>query len=281
MSTYLVLGGSGKTGRRTVDRLTAAGHTARPASRNPGPGRPGVEPVRDDWADEATHGPALAGADAVYVVPPALRSDHPPMIAALAARAGEAGVARLVLLSARGVDQGPDNPLRQAEQAVAGAGLPFAVVRPTWFAQNFTESIFAPGITGDGVVVAPTGDGAEPFIDADDIAAVAVAALTGDAEPGAYDVSGPRALTFAEAADVLSAHAGRTVTHVDLPVEEWVAGAAANGLPEAYAGMLGALFGVIRDGHDAALSDGVHRATGRAATSFEDWAAREAGALAR
>ena len=279
MSSFLVLGGTGKTGRRVLDLLTADGHTARAGARTPGPAAPGVEPVRFDWDDPTTHDGALSGVEAVYVVPPALRGDHPPLIAALAQRAADAGASRLVLLSARGVDRGPDNPLRQAEQAIATAGLPVTVVRPTWFMQNFTESFFAPGVA-EGALVAPTGSGAEPFVDTADIAAVAAAALTGRVAPGAYDLSGPQALTFAEAAAVLSVRTGRPVVHVDLPVEQWVAGAADNGLPAAYAGMLGALFGLIRDGSDAHLSDGVERALGRPATSFADWAAREVRPLA-
>lgn len=274
MSNYLVLGGTGKTGRRVLSHLNAAGHTARAGARSPGPGASGVEPVRFDWDDASTHAPALSGVEAAYVVPPALRMDHPPLLAAFAERAREAGVSRLVLLSARGVDQGPDNPLRQAEQAVSGAGLPVTVLRPSWFMQNFTESFFAPGVA-DGAIVAPTGGGAEPFIDVDDIAAVAAAGLTGATELGAYDLSGPAALTFGEAAQLLGERTGRPVAHVDVPVDQWVQGAQANGLPPEYAGMLGALFGLIRDGHDAHLSNGVQRALGRPARSFVDWAARE------
>jgi uncharacterized protein YbjT (DUF2867 family) len=273
MSLFLVLGGTGKTGRRILDQLVQDGHTARAAARNPGPAAPGVEPVRFDWDDPSTHDAALAGVEAVYVVPPALRNDHPPLLGALARRAADAGAQRLVLLSARGADRAP-GPLGEAEQAVASAGLPVVVVRPTWFMQNFTESFFAPGVA-EGAVVAPTGDGAEPFIDAADIAAVAAAALAGRVPPGGYDLSGPQALTFAEAAAVLSERTGRPVAHVDLPVEQWVAGAADNGLPVEYAGLLGRLFGLIRDGSDAELSDGVQVALGRPATSFADWAARE------
>lgn len=274
MSLFLVLGGTGKTGRRVLTALTDDGHTARAAARTPGPARPGVQPVPFDWDDTSTHGPALTGVEAVYVVPPAMRGDHPPLIAALAQRAADAGASRLVLLSARGVDREPDNPLRQAEEAVASAGLPVVVVRPTWFMQNFTEDFFASGLA-EGVVVAPTGDGAQPFVDAADIAAVAAAGLTGRLAPGAYELSGPQALTFAEAAAVLAERTGRPVRHVDLPVEQWVAGAAGNGLPVEYAGQLGALLGLIRDGADAHLSDGVSTALGRPPTSFADWAARE------
>ncbi len=279
MSTYLVLGGTGKTGRRVLDQLVAAGHTARAAARSPGPASSGVEPVRFDWADQATYAPALTGAEAVYIVPPALQLEHAEQIATLGRLALDAGVQRAVLLSARGVDKAPENGMFRSEQALAATGLPTVIVRPTWFAQNFTESFFAPSIRADGVLVAPAGDGANAFIDADDIAAVAVAGLTGATPAGAYDLSGPRALSFTEAAAVLSPHVGREVRHVDLPVEEWVKGAAANGLPADYAGMLGGIFTLIKDGHDADLSDGVQRALRRPATAFEDWATREAGSL--
>ena len=279
MSTYLVLGGTGKTGRRVLDQLVAAGHTARAAARTPGRPSPGIEPVRFDWADPSTHNPALSGVDGVYIVPPALQLEHAEQIAALGELARASGVRRAVLQSARGVDQAPDSGMFRSEQALVATGLPTVIVRPSWFAQNFTEAFFAPSISADGVIVAPTGDGANPFIDTEDIASVAVAGLTGAVPAGAYDLSGPRALTFAEAAAVLTPHVGREVRHVDLPAPEWVTGAVGNGLPADYAGMLGMLFTLIKDGHEQGLSDGVQRALGRPATSFEDWAAREASSL--
>lgn len=284
MATYLVLGGTGKTGCRLARQLSAAGHSVRAAARTPGSAAPGIDPVRFDWDDDSTWDPALAGVRGVYLIPPALRTDHPPLLGALAGRAADAGVERLVLLSARGVDQGPSNPLIDAERAVAAAAAgdraAVTVVRPSWFAQNATESFFRPGIE-QGTLVGPTGDGKVPWIDAEDIAAVAAAALTGDGHGGkVYELSGPRALTLAETAAVLTPYAGREVRHVDLPVEQWVEGAAANGLPLPYAQMLGGLFEVIRAGHEAALSEGVQQALGREPASYEDWAAREAGGLA-
>ena len=240
MATYLVLGATGKTGSRLTRQLTAAGHTVRAGSRHPGPRTPGVEPISFDWDDAKTYGPALAGVQGVYLVPPELRFDHAPLLAALVGQAAAAGVERVVMLSARGVDKGPDNPMIGAERAVkaaAGDRVQVTVVRPSWFAQNFTESFFAPPITADGVIVAPTGDGRQAFIDAEDIAAVAAAALTGDGHGGHdYAISGPRAITFAVAARIIAPHAGRDVEHVDLPTEAWEQAATANGLPAREAG---------------------------------------------
>jgi uncharacterized protein YbjT (DUF2867 family) len=209
--------------------------------------------------------------------------DYAPLMGELAGQAVDLGVSRLVFLSARGVDQGPDNHLRAAERAIrqaAGDRAGVTVVRPSWFMQNFTEAFFAPGVA-EGRLISPTGNGAEPFIDAEDIAAVAVAALTEDRHAGRdYDLSGPAALTMVEAADVLSDRLGHRVRHVDPPLEQWQAGAVQAGLPEDYAVMLGHLFTLISSGQDAHLSTGVQDALGRAATSFEEWADRELGGAA-
>jgi uncharacterized protein YbjT (DUF2867 family) len=276
MSTFLILGGTGKVGRRLATQLPTDGHQVRIASRNPAAGD-----VRFDWDDVETHGPALEGADGVWIVPPALRLDHASQVGAFAERAHRAGVGRVVVLSARGGNLDPASPLATMEAAIAASGASHTIIRPTWFMQNFTEAFFAAGIREDGVIAAPTGDGAVPFIDTEDIAAVAAAALTGaGGVSDAFDLSGPRALSFAEAAEAISQAAGRPVRHVDPGEDAWKAGAVEAGLPAAYADLLAKLFGFVRDGYDAALSDGVQAVLGREPGTFEAWAAREAPSLA-
>jgi uncharacterized protein YbjT (DUF2867 family) len=282
MHTYLILGGTGKTGRRVAQRLASAGHIARTAARNPGEAEPGLEPVRFDWEARSTWAPALAGASAVYVVPPAMRLDYPQTVGSFLAQARESGVRKAVFLSARGANVDPSSPPAQTEALLAQSGLAWSVLRPSWFAQNFTEAFFRPTIETDDAIVFPAGTGAEPFIDADDIAAVAAALLTDAAHDGqAYDLSGPEALTFAQVAAILSAHAGRTVGYVDAAPEDWLAGLVGAGVPNDYAAFLGVLAGFIRDGHDAYVSDGVQQVLGRAPQSFEQWAARDAEQLRR
>lgn len=272
----LVLGATGKTGRRVVDRLAAAGAAVRAGSRRPGAATPGVEPVTFDWYAPATHDAALTGADAVYVIPPALVVDHVAELTALFDRCVRLGVPRVVLLSARGVDADDNIPLRREELALLATDLDSTIIRPSWFNQNFTEGVFADGV-GNGLIAVPAGDGPEPFIDADDIADVAAALLldrSGAFSGEAIDLSGPTAYTFGEAASILTEVSGRPVAYRDITSDEFVAGAVAGGVPADYAGLLAALFEVIRNGWDAAPSDGVERVLGRSATSFDAWARR-------
>ena len=274
----LVIGATGKTGRRLTSRLTALGHQVRAGSRTPAAPADRLEPVHFDWYDHATHGPALAGVDRVHVIPPAGRLDHAPHVAVFLDVARDAGVERVVLMTARGVDVSDEIPLRQNELALAASGLEHTILRPSWFMQNFSEGAFAPDPAG--IVAAPAGDGPTPFVDAEDIADVAVAALTGAGHAGeVYELSGPEALTWAQALELLAVHAGRPLTFVDVEPDAWVAGAAGAGLPADYAGMMAMLFAAVRDGREAALSDGIQRALGRGPRSVAEFAAREAAVL--
>jgi len=275
MSNYLVMAGTGKTGRRVAAQLAAGGHGVRVAARHPGPGG-----VHFDWDDPATHGPALAGVDGVYLVPPPLRLDFVPLVEAFLDRVREAGVPRVVLLTVRGIDQGPPSPLRTVELMLEGTDLEWSIVRPPWFMQNFTEGVWADPILADGVLAVPAGEGRSPFIDAEDIAAVAVAALTQEGHAGrAYDLSGPEALSWGDAARIMGAALGREVAYVDADPAEWEAGI--RSVLGDYGAILAGLFVGVRAGADAYLSEGVVQATGREPGSFEAWAAREVAPAAR
>jgi uncharacterized protein YbjT (DUF2867 family) len=273
-STILVLGGTGKTGRRIAGLVAAAGATARTAARS------GAD-VRFDWDDPATHGPALAGVDTVYLVPPALRLDHAADVLAFVDRAVAAGVRAITFLSARGVEHAPPEvALRTIELGLqARDDVAVTILRPSWFMQNLDEGFMQPGLAADGVIALPAGDGAEAFVDARDIADVAAAALLDPAAHAgqAYEITGPQALTHHEVARIVGDALGREVTYVDVAPDAWIAGAAAAGLPADYAAMLAGLFAVIADGHGARPGDAVQRVTGHAPRSLADFA-REAAA---
>lgn len=259
----LVLGGTGKTGRRVAQRLTALGVATRVASRSATPSF--------DWNQPATWDAVLAGVSAAYIsyspdlaVPGATQT-----IAAFVDKAVASGVQRLVLLSGRGEEEA-----QACERLVQASTVPWTIVRASWFMQNFSEGEFAPMIA-DGAITLPAADVPEPFIDANDIADVVVAALT---EPGheyeTYEVTGPRLLTFTQLAEEISVAAAREVSFVRIPKDAFAAGLAESGAPSEVAWLLNYLFETVLDGRNARLSDGVQRALGREPADFTDFAQR-------
>ena len=264
--TVLVLGGTGKTGRRIAARLTDAGWPVRIGSRT---GEP-----RFDWEDPTTWAPALHGTGAAYLAyyPDVADPGAADTLRAFAEQAVRTGTRRLVLLSARGVDA-----TLPAERAVAVDGAEWTVIRASWFFQNFSEGILRDGVLG-GEIVFPAGDVQEPFIDVDDIAEVAVAALTGDGPAGRIlDLTGPRPLTFADAAAEIARASGREVRYVPVSAKEYGAMLGGHGLPDDLVAFLTELFGTLLDGRNAHVTDGVRRALGREPRDIADFA-REAAA---
>jgi uncharacterized protein YbjT (DUF2867 family) len=257
--TTLVLGATGKTGRRVALRLATRGVPTRVGSRS------GEPPF--DWEDKATWAPALHDVESVYVsyfpdlaVPGALAA-----VRSFAELAVESGVRRLVLLSGRGEEEA-----QRTELAVQEAGAEWTIVRCAWFSQNFSENYLLEPILG-GEVVLPAGDVPEPFVDADDIADVAVAALTDDRHIGeVYELTGSRLMTFASAVVEIAEATGRDIRYVPLTIEEYAAGAAEHGVPPDFVGFLTYLFSDVL-GHNAYLTDGVQRALGREPGDFSDF----------
>ena len=257
--TILITGATGKTGRRLSDLLASAGRTTRRAARHGGD-------VYFDWDDAATYDTALADVDAVYLVQPTLRFDHAPLVAHFLDRAELADVRHVTLLSARGVDHAPaEVPMRAIELDLAArSDLSHAILRPGWFLQDFNEWLWHPSIVERGIIATPAGSGAEAFVDADDIAAVALATLADLGHAGTeYELTGPEALTFDDIARAISVAAGRSVRHEVVTPDEWASGAMALGLPADYAGMLASLLAGIADGTGAATTPDVEKVTGR------------------
>jgi len=256
----LVLGGRGKTGRRVVARLTARGVPTRVGSRS------GEPPF--DWEDSSTWAPALDGVASAYVsyYPDIAMPGAVEKVRSFAELALEQGARRLVLLSGRGEEEA-----QRAERAVQETGADWTIVRCAWFMQNFSEDFLAEPIL-DGEVVLPAGDELEPFVDADDIADVAVAALTDDRHIGElYELTSPRLLTFADAVGEIARASGREIRYVPVSIEEYAAGAAEFGVPADFVEFLTYLFSDVL-GRSAYLTDGVQRALGREPRDFADYA---------
>ena len=257
--TTLVLGGTGKTGRRVVDRLSARGLPVRVASRS------GAQ--RFDWDDQNTWAPLLQGVESMYIAyPPDLAAPTSgPHLRAMAAQAVESGVRKIVLLSGRGEPQ-----CYPAERAVRESGAAFTVLRCAWFAQNFSEGQMLPAVLA-GEVAFPAGNITEPFVDIDDTADVAVAALTSRAHDGKiYELSGPRLITFDEVVTEIGKAIGREIRYVPVSSDEY-AQVLAQFVPAEQVTFLKELFEFILDGHNAYLSDGVQQALGRKPNDFRDF----------
>lgn len=273
MAEILVVGATGKSGQRVAAQLAAKGASVRAASRTLAPATANVTPVPFDWEDSGTYERALDGVDGVYFVPPSLRTDYPPIVDAFLEAVTAAGVERIVYLSARGAVAGDHIPMRAAELSLENAGLPATVLRPAWFAQNFTESFLYPLVRDQGVVAVPTGAGRTPFVDLEDVAAVAVAALLEDGHRGQlYDLSGPESLTWSEAAETIGKVTGREIGFVDVPPADWEAAAVGMGVPADYATHVSELLSLVRDGREDYVSPDVAQILGREPRSFGDWA---------
>ncbi len=270
MARYVVLGGNGKAGRRLIGALEERGHQGVAASRS--------SEARFDWQDTSTWGPAVAGAEGVFIVGPGSARDWSGPLTGFLEVAAAAGVRHAVLLSARGVEFLPGGAVDLAERALASGPVPWTVLRPSHFAQNFAEAMFVPI---GGLITAPVGGAAEPFIDVRDIAEVAAKVLVDRALTGErIALSGPAALTFEEAAAILSAVSGVVVRFEPEEPTAHAARLRAAGTPEGYVRWRMAMLEGIRTGADAYVSGGVEQVLGRPATGFAAWAAREVLAAA-
>ncbi len=257
----LVVGGTGKTGRRVVERLQTRGESVRVGSRS---GDPAF-----DWEDRATWAPALNGATAAYVsyYPDIAVPGAADAVGAFARLAVQTGVRRLVLLSGRGEEEA-----QRAEQLVQESGAEWTVVRCSWFCQNFSEDYLLESVLG-GEVALPVSDVPEPFVDVDDVADVAVAALTEDGHAGRiYELTGARLVTFADAVAEIAQASGRPVRLTLVPTDAYVSAMAEQGVPDDVVSLLQYLFGEVLDGRNAHLADGVKQALGREPRDFADYA---------
>jgi len=257
----LVLGGTGKTGQRIADRLTQLRVPIRIASRSTSPGF--------DWNDPSSWDAILAGVTVAYISysPDLAVPGATDTIRAFVDTAVAKGVQRLVLLSGRG-----EAEAQRCEQIVLDAGVTATIVRASWFNQNFSEGEFVEMVLA-GEITLPAGDIPEPFIDVDDIADVAVATLTEDGHNGEiYELTGPRLLTFATAAQEISAATGREVRYTQIPAAAFTSGLSEAGLPDDVIWLMDYLFSTVLDGRNASLHDGVQRVLGREPKDFATFA---------
>ncbi|OIJ85800.1 NmrA family protein [Streptomyces sp. MUSC 14] len=270
--TALILGGTGRTGSLLADLLARRGIITRTAARS------GAD-VRFDWDDPATHAVALAGADRLYLVTPTMRVRYTDQVGAFLDLAEAAGVRHVTYLSVYNADQAPpETGIAAVEADLASRHrVTHSVLRPSWVMQNFADD-HLPVI--DGMITVPSAGNTEAFVDAADIAAVAAETLLEpESHAGAtYSLTGPQALTFGAVADTIAAVSGRRVAYRDIDQETWIDGALAAGVPADYAVMMRWLTGAIITGSGSTPTGDIEKVTGRPATTFRDFAERDAHA---
>jgi uncharacterized protein YbjT (DUF2867 family) len=259
----LVLGATGTTGRRVTERLRATGVEVRAASRH------GEQ--RFDWSDASTWEPAVAGVARMYLMAP----HELPVDPAFVGSAVDHGVRHIVLLSSGGIEAMGDERLMAAERTVRESGAEWTIVRPDWFNQNFDEGFFQPAVVA-GELALPRGDHRQAFVDADDIAAVAAAALTEDGHGGrSYEIKGPQALSFPEALGIIGRACGRSIRYRG-SAEDYRAAQSGFGFPDEQIEQEIASFAALREQGDAEPNDVVRQVTGREPRDFETYAAEAA-----
>lgn len=273
--TTLVLGATGTTGSRVTRGLLAQGHRVKAAGRRAADVH-GARGVRFDWDDRTTHEQALRGADRVYLVPPLGSAAPADVMLPFLERARASGVRRAVLLSSSAIPAGGP-AVGQVHQALPGLFDEWAVLRPSWFMQNFTgDHQHARSIREEGTIRTAAGEGRVAFVDADDIAAVAVRALTDAAAPNTdLVITGPEALSHSDVATVLSEVTGRAVVHQQLTYEQLRDRLAAS-MPPEFAAVLAGLDRAIAEGAEDRTTDTVLRVTGRRPRGFRAHAERSA-----
>lgn len=260
-SNILVIGGTGKTGRRVVSRLTELGHNVRIGGRNSTPAF--------NWEEVSTYAKALKGMDSAYIVyyPDLAVPGAREAITALTEAALKEGLEKVVLLSGKG-----ETEAEACEQIVAHSGLNYTLVRASWFNQNFSEGAFLEFVLS-GLVALPMPEAKIPFVDADDIAEVVTKVLLDDAYNGeTITVTGPQKRTFKELVEAMSKGIGRELQYQAITIEQFKEGMKAAGLPDSYVWLFGYLFQeVLGNPDNQTISNDVERVLGRPATSFEEY----------
>lgn len=278
MKRVLVIGATGTVGSGVVKLLRETGHEVRAVTRRKSPPAPekGLEWVRADLATGEGLRAAFEGAEAAFLMSPPGHADQhailSPLIAEAAREAGEGALKKVVLMTALGANAVETAPMRRAEIELEKSGVPFNIVRPNWFMQNF-NTFWVQGIREQGKILLPAGTAKTSFIDARDISEVVARLLvTHDRDGEAFDITGPEALDHDEVAREISRAMGRKITYEDIQPAVLKSGLLASGVPADYAEFLLMILGFLREGYNAGVTDGVKRVLSREPRRFAGYA---------
>ncbi|NTD87316.1 SDR family oxidoreductase [Agrobacterium tumefaciens] len=272
----LVIGSTGTIGTPLVKALLAKGESVKAASRT-GKAAEGAEGVRFDYTDASTYTNAFDGVDRLFLILAGGRLDAIDALTPVVEEAARRKV-KIVFLSVFGVDADDSIPYRQVELKIIASGAPYVILRPNWFADNF-HTYWKAGIE-HGQIAVPAGEGKSSFIDVRDIADSAAAALTSTAfDNKAFNLTGPKALSYGEAAAIISQAIGKPVGYSAVSDDVFIGILTGAGVPKDYAAFLASIFHPVREGWTSAVTGDVETLTGHAPRSLETYVADHVAAL--
>jgi uncharacterized protein YbjT (DUF2867 family) len=268
MQKTLITGATGVLGRAIVKSAIDAGLAVRQGVRNPSKAAPGAEAVHFDYADSSTISPALAGVSALVLMAPPLDANAPALLGPAVTAAKAAGVQHIVLISAFGVNHNEQAPMRIVEHLVIDSGVPYTILRPNFFMENFSAGFLASSIRKQHAIFLAAGDGKTSFVSVEDIAAAVTASLKQPLTGKEFDLTGPTALDHSEVARVIAEVSGQATAYHALTEEQMLEGARAQGMPEPIVAYLAMLYAIVRAGFAAGISGDLEAITGKKPTSF-------------
>lgn len=272
MQKVLITGATGVLGKAIVKSALSDGLAVRQGVRNPAKADPAAEAAHLNYADPSTIAPALEGISALVLMAPPLEANAPALLSPVILAAKNAHVAHMVLISAFGVNHNEQAPMRILEHLVIDSGVPYTILRPNFFMENFSAGFLASSVREQHAIDLAAADGKTSFISVEDIAAAVTAAFTHSLSGKEFDLTGPAALDHAEVAKIISTASGNTVVYHALTEEQMLEGARAQGMPEPILAYLGTLYSVVRAGYAAGISHDVETITGRKPITFEAFA---------
>lgn len=278
----LVIGATGNVGSELTRLLSEKGESIKAATRNPDqyPSLSHVEPVEFDYDKPATYGPALEGVNRLFMMARNADAQADAVMVPFIDAAQSAGVSHIVLMTAMGVDQAPDDvPYRKVERHLINCGLDYTILRPNWFMQNFNPGFFLPMIK-TGALYLPADEAKTSLIDTRDIAAVAAEALTKPAQHKGqgYTLTGSQAIDYHTATDIVSQVTDREIKYVPIDDETMRQTLMSQGWGQAQVDMMAGLFHMIRQGWTAPVTSTVADILGREPITFEQYAKDNAAA---
>jgi uncharacterized protein YbjT (DUF2867 family) len=276
--TVLVTGASGNLGREVVKTLSNKGYNVKAAMRDSHKisSCKGVTAIQFDYTKPSTFAAALDAVEGLVLVAPPMDPEAPAKLIPFVKKAREAGVEHVVFVSALGVDQNEQAPLRVIERALMDSGLAYTILRPNFFMENFSTGFIGPMIKQQNGIFLAAGDGKTSFISTRDIAEVAATAFSKAHYGKEYNLTGPEALDHSQAAKIIAEAIGRKVTYHALSEEVMLQGARDQGMPEGAVQYLGILYAVVRAGYMAVVTDDMQKVTGRKPVTFAEFARQNA-----